>query len=476
MRRSSRPWALALLVAGALLVGTAAQAHPTGIKQASAAAELGQWNGVVTLNTTLNDTSIAGNATSGSEQLSFVIHGSQATETGTAKWRHAYSDSCGAQVDSWYWDLSGAAVPAAEVVVGDSVIEFRVHQDAQVKYTFTSVGQMSVPESQGGKTLCDAKRPSQPSEMNGTGAPGFDVNIHSNRQYLLRTSGRFAATPAGQTYNASSGSLGGGTTTVTWNLIRTGPDRDHDGLADAGDPHPNQADSDHDGYPDGWEQDNGTSPTNPHSHPHTPYHPGAPDSDHDGWSDANEINRGTDPDNGHSHPPGLPDSPPIRPLPPQDQGKPPLEHHTVKWVKMASTITCEGGTILTQRCKGILSPTSTKALNAQTTSYTAPTVAQELAMCTKFHVIPDVKECVASNLWSFATQASFKIGLGIAAKSGNCFFFDLSRRKIGDLWSGQWSSDYNQGDFEIRPHETHVFGSVTVACAEPDINSIARIG
>ncbi|MBA3841431.1 MAG: hypothetical protein H0X39_02225 [Actinobacteria bacterium] len=442
----------------------------------SAAAGFGQWNGVVTLSTVVKDTSIPGNTTTALEQISFVIHGDRATETGSAKWWHAYSDSCGGQVDSWYWSLGdGASVPVA-VTVGDSAIEFRVTKDAQVKYTFVAVGKKSLTEEQGGKGLCEANRTPEEPKLSGTGDPGFDDNVKSDRQYLLRTSGRFAATDAGQTYHASGGTVGSGMTTVTWNLIRTGPDRDHDGLADPGDAHPNNRDADGDGYPDGWEQDNGTSPTNSHSHPHTPYHPGAPDSDHDGWSDYNEINQGTDPNDSHRHPPGRPDSPPVHPLPPVTPPVPPIEQHTDHWVKVPSTITCDDGVILTQRCHGILSPNATKNLNAKVVSYTVPTLAQEREMCTKFVVIPDVKDCIASNLWSFGTQASFKLGLSIAAKAGKCFFFDLSRRKIGNIWSGDWSRDYNQGDFEMDVHETRMFGAVIIRCGEPDSNWISRLG
>lgn len=473
MRRTAT--AGAVLAAVFLLTSATAQGHPQPLERQARHVELGQWNGVVTLTTTLKDSSIPGNVTTGSEQLSFVIHGGQATETGSAKWRHGYADDCGAQSDSWYWSLGGAKV-SVEFVAADSAIEFRVTKDAPATYTYTAVGMTSQSADNGGTSLCGIKRPSPSPAPNGTGAPGFNVNLMSKRGYLLRTSGRFAATVGGQVYNASSGTLGGGTTTATWNLVRTGPDRDHDGLADAGDSHPTNADADGDGYPDGWEVDHGTSPTNSHSHPHTPYHAGAPDSDGDGWSDANEINRGTDPDNAGSHPPGLPDSPPVRPLPPHDQAKPPLEHHENKWVKAPFTITCQGGTILTQRCKGVLSPRTTVALNAQVAGFTKPTLAQEWAMCTKYHVIPDVKQCVESNLWSFATQASFKLGISIAARAGDCFFFDLSRRKIGDLWSGQWEHDYNQGDFLIRPKETRIFGSVIVACGEPDANFISRFG
>lgn len=265
-------------------------------------------------------------------------------------------------------------------------------------------------------------------------------------------------------------------TAVTWNLIRSGPDRDHDGLADPGDAHPNNPDSDRDGYPDGWEQDNGTSPANSHSHPHTPYHPGAPDSDHDGWSDYNEINQGTDPNDPHSHPPGRPDSPQAHPLPPARPPVPPVEQHTSTWVKVPSTITCDGGVIVTQRCHGVLSPNATKNLNAQVAGYTVPTLEQERAMCTKYVVIPDIKSCIASNLWSFGTQSSFKIGLSIAARAGKCFFFDLSRRKIGSLWSGAWDHDYNQGDYEMDIGESRMFGGVIISCGTPDENWISRLG
>ena len=97
-------------------------------------------------------------------------------------------------------------------------------------------------------------------------------------------------------------------------------------------------------------------------------------------------------------------------------------------------------------------------------------------MCTKYRVIPDVKQCVASNLWSFGTQTSFKIGLNIAATSGTCFFFDLSRRKIGTLWSGAREHYYNEGDFEIAVGATRLFGAVLISCGTPDENWISRVG
>lgn len=469
-------WAFAVLGIAVVLIGNSgAEAGVAAPERQRDLGALGSWNGAVTLSTTQNDTSVAGNVTTGLEQLSFVVHGAHATEAGHAKWRHAYADACGSQVDAWYWSLGGASVPVV-VTVDDSVIDFNVVKDASARYTFTVIGKRSRSEAEGGVGLCDAARVPQAPQVNGTGDPGFSVNVHSNRLYLLRSSGTFSATQGGQVRHAGGGSLGGGTTTVTWNLIRTGPDKDHDGLADPGDAHPNDPDSDGDGYPDGWEVDNGTSPTNSHSHPSKPWHVGAPDSDGDGWSDANEIGRGTDPHKASSHPSGLPDSPPVRPVPPGKPVEPPLEKHQNKWVKVPYTFTCEGGVILTQRCKGIFSPASTRALNSSVAGYSTPTVAQELAMCTRYHILPDVKQCASSNMWSFANQASFKLGLSIAAKHGACFFFDVSRRKIGDVWSGSWDHYYNQADYLMNPHEKRYFGSVNVACAEPDKNFISRFG
>jgi hypothetical protein len=436
----------------------------------------GQWNGVVTLNTTLNDTSVPGNTTIGHEQLAFVVHGDRGTAAGGGYVRHTYSDSCGPQADTSSWSLGSAPVGLA-VTVGDSGIEFRVTQGADVTYVFTAEGAVGISLENGGTDLCDGRRQPPEPTTSEFGDPGFDVNLAARRQYLLRTSGRFAATAGSGTSTASSGTLGGGVTTVTYNLIRTGPDRDHDGLADAGDPHPNRADSDGDGYPDGWEVDHGTSPTNGHSHPHAPYHVGAPDSDGDGWSDANEIRRGSDPDDRHNFPPGLPDSPPVLPISKPDQGKPPIERHQARWVHVPYTTTCSGGGFLTQSCTVILSPRSTAEMNARTASYTRPTEAEELQLCTKFRVIPDPKGCAGANLWSFVAQESFKIGLSTATGSGDCFFYEIFRHKLGSLWSSSdWESTYNQGDYEMRPMELRYFGTVEVRCADADASSIARFG
>ena len=97
-------------------------------------------------------------------------------------------------------------------------------------------------------------------------------------------------------------------------------------------------------------------------------------------------------------------------------------------------------------------------------------------MCTRYHVIPDVKQCVSSNVWSFASQASFKLGLSIAAKAGECFFFDVTRRKLGDVWSGFVGALLQPGDYLMKPHERRAFGAVTVACGEPDNTFISRYG
>ena len=82
-------------------------------------------------------------------------------------------------------------------------------------------------------------------------------------------------------------------------------------------------------------------------------------------------------------------------------------------------------------------------------------------------LIPDVKQCVSSNSGRSPARTSFKLGLSIAAKGGDCFFFDVSRRKIGDVRQRLVGARLQPGRLPDEPHETAAFGSVTVACGEP---------
>ena len=271
--------------------------------------------------------------------------------------------------NAWYWSLGGASVPVA-VTVDDAVIDFNVVKDATTKYTFTATGKRNRSEQEGGKGLCDGRRIAESPKVNGTGGPGFSVNVHSNRQYLLRTSGTFSATQAGQVRHATGGSLGGGTTTATWNLVRTGPDRDHDGLADPGDPRPK------------------TRPTRMATAIRTA----------GSWTTARARRTATRTRASHGTPvlrtPTATDGPtqtrsgaapiPTRPVIPSawapglaaDQAgasrRPAGTSSRGAQERLGRgtfTFTCQSNVIITQRCKGIFSPASTRSLNTSVAGY-----------------------------------------------------------------------------------------------------------
>jgi DNA-binding protein YbaB len=62
---------------------------------------------------------------------------------------------------------------------------------------------------------------------------------------------------------------------------------------------PKNRDTDGDGYPDGWEVNNGYEPTDRNDHPGRDA-----DSDGDGFTDGEELDNGTDPTNPDDYPPG----------------------------------------------------------------------------------------------------------------------------------------------------------------------------
>ena len=138
--------------------------------------------------------------------------------------------------------------------------------------------------------------------------------MRANRRFLLRTVGSVHALPPGNgggPIHASNSTLSdpGTSWQITWNLKRDGLDRDRDFLDDRGDPNPRNPDSDNDGFPDGFEVDQGSSATDSRSRPRQPYTRGAPDTDLDGYSDGQEVGVGKDPQDSSSHPSGKGDTP-----------------------------------------------------------------------------------------------------------------------------------------------------------------------
>lgn len=208
---------------------------------------------------------------------------------------------------------------------------------------------------------------------------------------------------------------------------------------------------------------------NPHSHPSGPWSHGAPDSDGDGWSDPFEIGHGSNPRNPHSQPSGgpPPDTLPIPPDATQPILYPGRKPHG--WVPQRLASACQGGTVIHQRCKDILSGREAQQTNRDTLAYEVPSLNEEWSMCTKHRIVPDPTDCVKSNMWNLANQVSFKVGLSQAARRGDCFIFDVSRTKLslpGGLgtYYGKWSRDYDQSDFLMTPGETRTFNGTQVRC------------
>jgi hypothetical protein len=459
------------LMAGLCLAGAAgAKPQLTKVKPPFT---LGDWNGVVSFASHEHSTNGSGE-TSGVDSRVYNVHGgAMASMSGSGQLTIVSRDICGNQLDGWSW--SGKGDTSASITIDNSYIAFSFGV-VDAPYTWKAQGYAN---PSGDPPVCPTPRTPQSQSNGGTGSPAFNLTSHGDRLCLTRSSGSKIVTDGGgnPTYNSSSLDGVGMTTTVTWNLTRSGPDRDHDGLADGCDPDPAHADADGDGYPDGWEVDHGTNPSNPHSHPHGPWSHGAPDSDGDGWSDPFEIGHGSNPTDPHSQPPG---GPPPDALPIPADATQPIYHPGGRphgWVPQRMATACQGGTIIHQRCKDILSPLETLATYRDTRTYIVPTLQEEWAMCTKHRIVPDAGDCVKSNLWNLASQVSFKEGLSQAAVRGDCFIFDVSRTKLplpgalGGTYYGKWSRDYNQSDFLMTPGETRTFNGTQVSCQANNVST-----
>ncbi len=303
LRRGQRKSLTVLVTAvGVLAIGPALQASASTTTSRAALTTLGEWNGVVSFSTHQRET-ISGTETTAADVRAYALHGgTSANMTGSAHLRYDWSDyTCGAQSTSWQWSVAGASADAdVEVSDGGVWLSFK---NTVAHYTFAASGMVPGPPGDG-TVPCTGTRVAQEDEDNGAGTASVGWTAAGHRTYLLRTSGSHTIKSGAENPNVSPGSLAnsGASTVVTWNLLRTGLDRDHDGLADAGDPNPRKADTDGDGYSDGFEVDRGTNPRRARSHPRGPMWKGAPDNDGDGWSDATEITHGTDPTLASSHP------------------------------------------------------------------------------------------------------------------------------------------------------------------------------
>lgn len=464
----------ALLVAVALLVLPAPSGIYQGTSSASAQGQAyGPWNGVVSFEIVSNygtDPKIESQ-----DSRAYTVHGATATMSGQGRLVETRADGylCGETKEGWGWK-GGGAVPSPSVTVDNQGISFG----------FPPVNALYVHTSSGGirdGTICHPL-PHQPADTAPTGIGGFGWNKKGKRADLLRTSGSATVSHSGggnPNPNALPGSLSyPATITVTWNLKRIGPDRDHDGLSDQGDRHPNDADSDNDGYPDGWEVDHGTGPNSSNSHPHGDWTNGAPDSDGDRWSDAVEIGKGTDPHDKSSHPTNPPqDSTPIDPKkppwPPDNGGGGKQEHG---WSKRNFVTACPARVIVVQRCTIVLSPRSTAVAAAswlENDKTGSPTLQQEILMCRKLFAIPDPVRCAESNFGLIAAlfdRISFSKSMQVAAAPGrfSCFYFVISRSVIHVkqvIRYGEPKISYNYGAYELTQGETAVFNGKNVRCA-----------
>jgi len=457
---------VALVAAVSLpLAGGASPASPRATREATA---YGQWNGVVSFNIVSNY-AVPGTKTTSEDSRVYTVHGTNATMTGQGRLNVLYTGGvCGAISDGWGWKGSGS-VPSPSVVIDNGGFSFSF-APVDALYVYTASGNGDGP----GEGVCDQPRGHPAAAKLGTGIGQFGWNKAGKRTHLLRTSGSMTVSgKGGGNPNALPGSLSyPAVIKVTWSLRRIGEDRDHDGIADdnADDPNIYDPDSDNDHCLDGVELDNGTNPNNRRSHP-AHCRQGAPDSDGDGWSDAQETAQGTDPYNKRSKP----KDPPKPPKPPK-QRPPLLPPDPHGWVPYSNYRTCAGNTIITQRCHVLLSPSATIAMAATIPAYESPTVEQSYQMCTKYLLLPNPVDCLASNVYDIGAQASFSLGVKLAAQGGYCFFFDQSRTRIplpqrvgGNVYTG-WENSYNQGDYELRQGETKVFDGIQLRCGKPGVN------